>query len=351
MHPTISIIIATFNSAHSLPLVLDSINKQIFPKKRIEILIVDGGSIDETLNIVKRYDCRVINNPKIEPVSAKLLGYKYAKGDYILYLDADEVIENPYSLSLKYSIFQKDEEIKAVIGSGYKNPNNASFLTSYINDFGDPFSFFIYRLSKNSKYYYSGLKQLFPTLKEYPTVVIFDFSKKGKSLLLELGAANSMMDLNYLRKTFPSFTSEIFAHLFQLLISKSEWAAMTKNDPVIHYATTNLKTYLNKISWRIKNNVFYKSEMGISGFSGRERFQSFSFKIKKYLFIPYAFFIVFPFLDSMMLSFSRRNIFYMLHLPLTIYTAGMIIYYYYLKIIGIKQKLRSYDESKEIKFN
>lgn len=348
MHPTISIAIATFNSAHTLPLVLESINKQTFPKKKIEILIIDGGSADETLNIAKRYNCQVVNNPKIEPVSAKLLGYEYAKGDYILYLDADEVIENPYSLSLKYSIFQKDKEIKAVIGSGYKDPNNSSFLTSYINEFGDPFSFFIYRLSKNSKYYYSGLKQLFPALRENSGFVVFDFSKKGNDLLLELGAANSMMDLNYLRKVFPSFTSEIFAHLFQLLISKSKFIAMLKDDSITHFSTSDLKGYLNKINWRIKNNISHISKMGVSGFTGREKYHSGKIRFKKYLFVPYALSLILPLLDSILLSLNRRRLSYLLHLPLVVLSTLLIIWYYLLKLLGFKINLRNYDESKEV---
>lgn len=348
MHPTITIIIATFNSAQTLSSVLESIKNQTFPKNKIEVLIVDGGSTDNTLYIVKKYNCIVIDNPKIVPVSAKLLGYSYAKGDYIIYLDADEVIENPDSLSLKYSVLEEDERVKAVIGSGYKNPNNASFLTSYINDFGDPFSFFVYRLSKNSKYYYSGLKQLFPVVKESPVVVVFDFSKKGKGLLLELGAANSMMDLKYLRKAFPLFTFEIFAHLFQHLISKSKYIGMVKDDPVIHFSTPDLIGYLNKINWRIKNNVYHLSEMGVSGFSGREKFQPEFFKIKKYLFIPYAYSVFLPLSDAMYLAFTRQNIAYFLHVPLTIFTASLILYHLFLKMLGISPQLKSYDESRVV---
>lgn len=348
MNPAISIIIATFNSAQTLPLVLESIMRQTFPRDKIEVFIVDGGSTDETLHIAKKYNGVVINNPKIEPVSAKLLGYVHAKGDYIVYLDADEVIDNPNSLTLKHSIFKSDERIKAVIGSGYKNPKNASFSTSYINDFGDPFSFFIYRLSKNSKYYYSGLKQLFSVITENPASVIFDFSEKGKGLLLELGAANSMMNLKYLRKSFSVFTPETFAHLFQNLISKSKYVSMTKDDPVIHFSTPDLISYLNKINWRIKNNIFHISKMGNSGFIGREKFQSDFPKLKKYLFIPYAYSVILPFMDSLWLALTRRKINYFLHLPLTIVTATLILYYLLLKMFGYNPRLKNYDESKVI---
>lgn len=342
----VSVIIATFNSARTLPMVLTSIRKQTYPQKRIEILVVDGGSTDTTLAIAKRFHCRIITNPKVEPVSAKLLGYACAKGNYIIYLDADEIIENLNSLRLKLLMFKRNKRIKAVIGSGYKNPNNASFLTRYINDFGDPFSFFIYRLSKDSKYYYFGLKQLFSTVEENHASVVFDFSKRGKGLLLELGAANSMMDLKYLRKEFPLFTSETFAHLFQHLISKLKYIGMIKDDSVIHFSTPDLRSYLNKINWRIKNNIYHTSGIGISGFSGREKFQPEFSKIKKYLFIPYAYSIFLPFFDSIYLAFTRQRIDYLLHVPLTIITATLILYYLVLKMIGYSPQLRTYDESR-----
>lgn len=345
----ISIVIATFNSSGVLPLVLKSIQDQTFPRKEVEILIIDGGSTDKTLNIAKEFNCRIINNPKVEPVSAKLLGYDHAKGDYIVYLDADEVIENIHSLSLKLSVFEKDERIIAVMGTGYKDPPHAPFLTSYINDFGDPFSFFIYRLSKNSKFYYHKLKQLFPVLKEDSDSVIFDFSKNGNDLLHELGAGNNMIHLKYLKNTFPQFTSEIFAHLFQHLISQSKFIGMTKNDPVIHHTTTTLKGYINKITWRIKNNLFHKSRMGVSGYTGREEYHSSFLKFKKYFFIPYSICLILPFIDSIELALTRKKISYLLHLPLTLLSAYLVVWYYLLKLLGFQMILRNYDESKEIR--
>lgn len=348
MRPLISIIIATFNSARTLPLVINSIHKQIIPKNKLEILIIDGGSTDDTLKIAKNNNCSIYKNERVEPVNAKLLGYKYAKGGYIVYLDADEVIENPNSLLLKYKLLKINKEIKAVIGSGYRNPSHAKFLTKYINEFGDPFSYFIYKLSKNSNYYYPALKKLFPVIKENSEFVIFDFSKNGIDLLHELGAANSMLDRDFLKEEFPNLNLNSFAHLFQALISKSKFIGMIKNDAVIHYSTSDLRSYLNKINWRIKNNIYHLSSLGISGFWGREKFHSNRTKIKKYLYIPYAFTFIFPLLDSLQLAISRKEVTYLLHLFLTVYSAIMILWYYLLKVAGVRMKPRSYDESIQI---
>ncbi len=51
--PSISIIIVTKNAQRTLPQVLKSIEKQDYPKSKMEILVVDGNSTDKTLEIVK----------------------------------------------------------------------------------------------------------------------------------------------------------------------------------------------------------------------------------------------------------------------------------------------------------
>lgn len=346
--PLISIVIATYNSSKTLPLVLDSIRKQIYPQKKVEILIVDGGSKDKTLDIATSYNCKIINNPRIEPVNAKLLGYSNAKGKYIIFLDADEVIVNPKSLALKFEVFQYNSDIKAVIWSGYTDPKGSSFLRSYTNEFGDPFSFFMYRSSKNYKYFLPYMVKRNPIISSNRNFLVLDFARRKNPILMELGAAGSMIDLNYTRKEFSKFTSEIFAHLFQILISKGVLIGITKKDSLMHFSSDNFKTYISKLRWRIKNNIFYKEEMGVSGFGGREKYQPGFFRYLKYLFIPYAFLIVFPLIDASWLSFTRRRISYLLHLPLTIYTANLILYYYFLKIVGVKLQLKNYDESKII---
>lgn len=346
--PVISVVIATFNREKILPLVLKSIKRQTFPQEKIEALVVDGGSTDSTLEIARAFGCRIIKNTKAEPVSSKILGFQRAKGRYLVYLDQDEVIDNKESLALKYKVFQRETKAKAVIGSGYKNPPSASFTTSYINEFGDPFSFFIYRMSKNYRYFIKELRRNFRVIKEDGRSIIFDFSDRQKFLLMELGAANTMIDLDYTRKEFPDFSVEVFSHLFHFFRQKGVLIAVTKNDPITHYATTAFGEYINKIRWRVKNNIYYTSGIGVSGFSGREKFHPEFLKLKKYLFIPYAYSIILPLGDAIYLAATRQKAFYLLHLPLTIFTASVMVYHSLLKMFGFKPKLRSYDESVEV---
>jgi len=108
-----------------------------------------------------------------------------------------------------------------------------------------------------------------------------------------------------------------------------------------------MNNYKNKLKWRIKNNIFYSNEMGKAGYSGRERFSS-SAKYKKYLYIPYVYTFLFLFIDALLLVVSRRDVRYFMHIPLSIYTANQILYYYLLKLFGGVPQRKNYDGSKNI---
>ena len=81
----LSIVIPTLNEEKHLALLLESIKKQDF--KNYEIIIADAGSKDKTLGIAKKYDCKIAIGGS--PAQGRNNGAKAAKGDLLLFLDAD----------------------------------------------------------------------------------------------------------------------------------------------------------------------------------------------------------------------------------------------------------------------
>ena len=89
----LSIIIVTYNAANHIEYALDSVTKQTF--KNFECLIIDGKSKDETINIVEKYckkdkRIRYISEPDNGIYDAMNKGYEFSKGEWILYLGADD---------------------------------------------------------------------------------------------------------------------------------------------------------------------------------------------------------------------------------------------------------------------
>lgn len=343
----VSIIIATFNSARTLPKVLEAINKQTYPKKSLEILVVDGGSTDSTVSIAKRYHCKIIMNPKVEPNYAKYLGFQNAKGSYVLYVDHDEVFTNTGSIRTRVDMFKKHPNVKAVIGNGYLNPPGLHVINRYINEFGDPFSFFIYRLSKNSNFFLPTMYKRYKAIFDTELYSIFNLSSSSEIPLIELGAGGGMIDRSYTKRNFNNTITQyqLVPHLLHLLRPKYPFLGIVKNDSLYHYSSDNFGGYIQKIIWRVKNNIFHTDTLGTSGFTGREEFQTPISRLRKLLFLPYAFSILFPSIDAVYLMVTRKDASYCIHVPLTVITASLIVYYYFLKTLGIKSKMMSYDGS------
>ena len=86
----------------------------------------------------------------------------------------------------------------------------------------------------------------------------------------------------------------IMPHLLNVLRSTHPLVGVIKNDIILHYSSDTWRGYIKKIIWRVKNNIFFSSTVGSSGFFGREKYEPMRFRSKKFLFIPYAFSIILP---------------------------------------------------------
>lgn len=336
----LSVIIATLNAEKTLKKTLESLENQSFKKSEREIIVVDGGSTDNTVKISKMYGCRVINNPKILPAYAKYLGFKYSKGDHILFLDADEELKNNTSIEKKFRILKKNKNLVAVISSGYITPGGSSFTNAYINEFGDPFSKFIYGISKDHRFFIKDMKKRYAVVKENDNMITFDFINSNNLPLIELVAMASMIDKEFFVETFQDQRNHhLITHTFYLLIKDKKNIAIVKNDKVIHYSSENMLRYIKKLRSRIVRNVYNEAK---DGYLGRSEFMSEKYKLKKYIFVPYSLSIIPALIESILLVHSRTDVKYMLHLPLTLLTGGLIMYYMALKTIGIKRNVNGY---------
>jgi glycosyltransferase involved in cell wall biosynthesis len=86
----VSVIIPTWNSERTIDSCLQSIVNQTY--KKIEIIVVDGGSTDNTLKIVKKYPARLIVLNKRGRTYQRNQGVLNAKGELLLQVDSDEVL-------------------------------------------------------------------------------------------------------------------------------------------------------------------------------------------------------------------------------------------------------------------
>lgn len=93
----ISIIIPCYNVEKYLPKCLDSVVNQTY--KNLEIICVNDGSTDNTLDVLNKYKLKdsrivVVDQENSGASSARNNGLNYVTGDYIMFVDSDDWIDN-----------------------------------------------------------------------------------------------------------------------------------------------------------------------------------------------------------------------------------------------------------------
>jgi len=142
--PSISILIPTLNAASFLGKCFESINKQDYPRNKIEIIIADGGSTDKTLAIAKKYKARIYSNPLKTGEAGKAVACKKAKNELVALVDSDNYLPSKDWLRQMVAPFTDKE----IIGSEpweYTYRRGDGFIDRYCALMGmnDPLCYFL----------------------------------------------------------------------------------------------------------------------------------------------------------------------------------------------------------------
>lgn len=122
LHKPVSIIIPAWNESLVLPLLLDSLKEICYDLKKVEIIIVAGGT-DNTLSKAKEFNGNLFGRiiileqiPGMGKSQSIIEGLKVAKNDIIVLLDADSIVEENWLKELVKSI---NQGFDAVSGNCY----------------------------------------------------------------------------------------------------------------------------------------------------------------------------------------------------------------------------------------
>lgn len=126
----LSIIIPTLNEEKYLPRLLESIKRQDY--KNYETIVADNHSIDKTVAIAKKYGCKITKGGL--PGPGRNEGAKVAKGDLLLFLDADVIIPDGSLKKLLEEYTRKKIDIAVcLLKPQEKRSVQASLIYSFYN--------------------------------------------------------------------------------------------------------------------------------------------------------------------------------------------------------------------------
>lgn len=112
--PLISIVTVCYNAQQFIEKTIQSIINQTF--KDLEYIIIDGGSKDKTLKIIKKYESKIskiISEPDNGLYDAMNKGIKKANGKYILFINAGDAFHSPTTLQ---EVFNKCQQGDVIYG-------------------------------------------------------------------------------------------------------------------------------------------------------------------------------------------------------------------------------------------
>lgn len=151
--PSVSFVTCTYNSEKTIRECLESINRLDYPKKLIEVVIVDGKSIDKTISIVKKYPfCKIISMKTDGPEIATAIGYNKAKGEILVNFPSDNVIPDKQWLTEMVEPLMENPDVMASETLRYHYDQTDKPLNRYFSLFGvnDPVAFYFKKADRAS---------------------------------------------------------------------------------------------------------------------------------------------------------------------------------------------------------
>ncbi len=348
--PWMSVVIATYNSEQLLEKTIASIRLQKVPTEGLdlEILAVDGGSQDGTLELAQQLGIEVVKNDLGHAISAKHIGLLRARSNLVCFLDHDEQMIDEESLLRKFHLFEGTSRLRAVVTSGYELTRDQSGANCYTSEFGDPFSCYLYRTPNRNNFRARVLEKNFEVIEKTARHSILRAKSESKPMLLEFVAAGAVVDRDYYLASFPNLVQDrnIIPHLYSLL-DANDYFAITVNDPIYHQSADRWRNVTHKINWKIANSVFQTDQNQLAGVEGRLRLESnVSFSRKKIGFVFYTVLLVPVLLDSIWMAIRRKNHAYLMQIPLSLYVIGTAALFLTRKTLRLGPIQRRYDGSK-----
>lgn len=136
MPPLVSVIIPTYQHAKTIGACLDAVLQQTY--RPLQVIVVDDGSTDETAEILERYldAIQVVHQKNQGANPARNRGWQEAKGEYLIFCDADVRME-PSMLAQMVDMLEQHPEVSYVYSAfrfGWKTFRGVPFRANRLVD-------------------------------------------------------------------------------------------------------------------------------------------------------------------------------------------------------------------------
>ncbi len=311
-YPLVSIITPTLNAEKYLVYFLDCLSKQTYPKSKIEIIVADGGSTDNTIKIAKQYKAVVVDNPYVMAQPGVYVGMKSAKGELFIVLPGDNIFKQKNAIENIVNIF-KDKNIYAAFPR-HDSSKKDSLFTKYINTFTDPFNHFLYGNAANARTF----KKIYKTVEHNNVFDIYNYTSYPIKPILGITQGFTV------RRDFVKIWKDINDDINPVydLIKQGKKIAYVYSVDLYHHTVRNVNHFFRKQRWAAKNALEAKDY----GVIARKENLSFGQRLRIYVFPIYSISIIFPLIRAILGYGKDRELIWLFHPVISFISASAIIY-------------------------
>ncbi len=150
----ISIIVPVWNAARFLPQVIEALEGQDLPSTEYEVLLVDNGSSDESVAIIKQHrKVHLLHESRRGAYAARNRAAAEAKGDILAFTDADRVVDKGWLRAILDGFAASEVEVLL----GRSRPADDADLVGLLADYENEKADYVCQLgSSRQQYAYTG---------------------------------------------------------------------------------------------------------------------------------------------------------------------------------------------------
>ena len=293
--PSISILIPTLNSARVLTGCLESISQQDYPKEKIEIMIADGDSNDETLEIAKKYGARIYKNSLKTGEAGKAVALKKAKNELVALIDSDNLL--PDKNWLKKMVAPLSDP--AILGTEpweFTYREKDFLVNRYCALLGanDPYCYFVGNYDKKSV-----LSGKWTDLKmEEEDKVGYLKVKIDKGILPTIGANGTIWRTKELKQAVGKSDYLFDTDLLYILAKKKPFFFAKVKVGIVHLYCRTVKDFYRKQKRRVRDFYYLEKQ--------KERQETYQKQANKQIYFIFSVILLFPLLVQTFKGYLKK---------------------------------------------
>jgi glycosyltransferase involved in cell wall biosynthesis len=247
-YPTVTIVTLTYNVNPDIWLkVLESIRMQDYPAKKIDHLVMDGGSTNNSLKIFQKYGYKIHNYPNLlnESEARKGRGIKLATGEIVAFIEADNILPNKSWFKEMVQPFIDYSDIVGTFSMYNSFEPDMPILTRYCALFGmnDPAVYYLGKSEKLTRFqskYHKG--KLIIETKKYTVVKFNQYN------LPTLGDNGHFVRRDCIMKVNENPDQFLHTDAFANLLKYGSDTYAAVNNSIIHYTGSDIRRFLQRRS-------------------------------------------------------------------------------------------------------